>query len=199
MKELRNVVDDKNFERLQNDLFSWNIPWYLSGTYTSTQYENLINIDASKSPDFSFAHLVYLDGDVRSELYEPLSKIILNGLDKIGEQPNELIRIKVNMCTCQPNLHINPPHVDTNETHKAGLIYMNTTNAPTFLYNETFNPRFGFSADEYFNKILNSKVTIKQKVECEANKMITFDGKYYHASSVQSDTYRRIVVNFNYR
>lgn len=199
MKELRNIVSIEDFERLQNELFSSQMPWYLSGTYTSTQYDNLIDIDSSKSPDFSFAHLVYMDGNVMSELYGPLNKIILEGLEKIGEEPKELIRIKVNMCTCQPELYVNQPHVDNDDTHRAGLIYINTTNAPTFLYNETFNPKFGLTPEKYLNRILNNKVTIKQKVECEANKMIVFDGKYYHASSVQSDTYRRIVVNFNYK
>ena len=198
MKELKNVIDDITFKRLQTELFSTMVPWYLSGTYSSSKYMDLINIESNESPDFSFAHLVFLDGNVKSELYEPLSKIILNGLEQIGETITNLIRIKVNMCTCQPNIHTNPPHVDADETHKAGIIYMNTTNAPTILYNEKYNPRFGFSPVEYLNKILNNKLTIQKSVDCEANKMIVFDGKYYHASSVQSDPYRRIVINFNY-
>jgi hypothetical protein len=198
MKELRNVIDSDNFERLQNELFSAMIPWYLSGTYTSSQDIDLVNLETNQSPDFSFAHLVLLDGDVRSELYEPLNDIILNALEKIGESPQKLIRIKVNMCTCQPKVHTNPPHVDTDETHKAGIIYMNTTNAPTVIYNETFNPRFGMTPEEYLRKILNNKITIKDMIECEANKMVIFDGIQYHSSSVQSDTYRRIVINFNY-
>jgi hypothetical protein len=198
MKELKNVIDDITFKRLQTELFSTMVPWYLSGTYSSSKYMDLINIESNESPDFSFAHLVLLDGNVKSELYEPLSKIILNGLEQIGETITNLIRIKVNMCTCQPNIHTNPPHVDADETHKAGIIYMNTTNAPTILYNEKYNPRFGFSPIEYLNKILNNKLTIQKSINCEANKMVVFDGKHYHASSVQSDTYRRIVINFNY-
>lgn len=198
MKELKNVIDSTTFQQLQTELFSAKMPWYLSGTYTSSKYRDLVSIESNESPDFSFAHLVLLDNDVRSELHEPLNKIILNGLEQIGENVTNLIRIKVNMCTCQPNVHTNPPHVDTDETHKAGIIYMNTTNAPTILYNEKFNPRFGFSPEEYLNKILNNKLTVQKSVDCEANKMIVFDGKYYHASSVQSDTYRRIVINFNY-
>lgn len=198
MKELKNVIDDTTFKQLQEELFSARMPWYLSGTYTSSKYRDLVSIESKESPDFSFAHLVLLDSDVRSELYEPLSKIILNGLERIGENVTNLIRIKVNMCTCLPNVHTNPPHVDTDETHKAGIIYMNTTNAPTVLYNEKFNPRFDFSPEEYLNKILNNKLTIQKSIDCEANKMIVFDGKYFHASSVQSDTYRRIVINFNY-
>lgn len=198
MKELRNLLDQENFERLQQELFSSQMPWYLSGTYSSSRYRDLVSIESNESPDFSFAHLVLLDNDVRSELYEPLSKIILNGLERLGEDVKNLIRIKVNMCTCLPNVHTNPPHVDTDEKHKAGIIYVNDTNAPTLLYNESFNPRFGFKPEEYLSKILNNKLTINKKIECEANKMVIFDGKYFHASSVQSDTYRRIVINFNY-
>lgn len=198
MKELKNVIDDVTFKKLQTELFSAIVPWYLSGTYSSSEQNDLVNLTNKYSPDFSFAHLVLLDKDVRSELYNPLNKIILDGLERMGEKPKEIIRIKVNMCTCQPNIHTNPPHVDADEIHKAGIIYMNTTNAPTVLYNEKYNPRFGFSPVEYLSKILNNKLTIQKLVDCEANKMITFDGKYYHASSVQSDTYRRIVINFNY-
>jgi hypothetical protein len=198
MKELRNVIDNDNFEKLQNELFSARVPWYLSGTYSSSKYDNLYELTHKQSPDFSFAHLVYLDGDIRSEFYEPLNKFILNGLEQMGENPTKIIRIKINMCTCQPSIHTNPPHVDTDETHKAGLIYVNTTNAPTVMYNEIYNPRFGFEPEQYLNKILNNKLTIQKIIDCEANKMIAFDGKYYHASSVQSDTYRRIVINFNY-
>lgn len=198
MKELKNLLDSENLKKLQNELFSAKMPWYLSGTYTSSKYKDLVILDSKEAPDFSFAHLVLLDGDIRSELCNPLSEIILDGLERMGESPTRLIRIKVNMCTCLPEIHTNPPHVDTDEKHKAGIIYVNSTNAPTFLYNETYNPRYGFSPEEYLTKILSNKLTINKKIECEENKMITFDGKHYHASSVQSNTYRRIVINFNY-
>ncbi len=199
MKELRNVIDDENFKRLQKELFSSQMPWYLSGTYTSTKYPNLIDIDAEEAPNFSYSHLVYINEQPLSDLYEPISKIIWDGLEKMGEKPKELLRIKVNMSTNQPNVYIHEAHVDFDEHHTSGLIYINTTNGPTTIYNEKYDSKYMLSPEEYLKKILNNKLTIKEKIECEENKMMIFDGRYYHSSSVQSDTYRRIVINFNYK
>lgn len=199
MKQLRNLIDEDNFKKLQEEVFSSYMPWYISGTYTSTQYKDLVDINSNEEPNFSFSHLVFIDGEIKSELFEPLSKMILNGLEKLGESPKELIRIKVNMSTNQPQVYIHQPHVDYDESHMSGLIYLNTTNGPTTIYNETYDSRLGLSPQQYLTKILNNKLTIKEKVDCESNKMMVFDGKYFHSSSAQSDFYRRIVVNFNYK
>ena len=45
MKELKNVIDDITFKKLQTELFSAMVPWYLSGTYSSSKYMDLINIE----------------------------------------------------------------------------------------------------------------------------------------------------------
>jgi hypothetical protein len=197
MKEVKNLLTPSAFNSLQREVFASEFNWNFIRT-TFNGDDDMVNIDSNLRPYHSFMHSVIYDYVHVSPISKLLENIIYTGLDKMGEDFDRLIRVRINMLFGNHIRYTNPPHIDTETPHKAGLIYLNTTDGDTLLYNEKYDSKYGLYADEYYTKILKEKVTIKNNISCEENKMVCFDGLTYHSSTTPVNSLRRIVVNFNY-
>jgi len=87
-------------------------------------------------------------------------------------KPLALINIRANLIIKKPDAN-SSYHIDTPNA-KTSIFYINTNNGHT----------------EFEN---NNK-----KINCVKNRMLTFDSNLRHRAVAQSDTDRRIVINFNY-
>ena len=96
-------------------------------------------------------------------------------------------------------MYTNTPHVDNEYLeHYVGLLYLNDSDGDTIIYNEQYNPDSGLTESEYYDTILDRKVTVKDTIECKENKFVCFDGYTYHSSTCPTNVNRRITVNFNF-
>jgi hypothetical protein len=119
--------------------------------------------------DFQFTHIFYLNHTINSPHFALLSSLV----ERLN--PAALVRVKANLTTyaqtvTEHNMHTDP-RAGINCT--TAIYYLNTTNGPTMF------------ADG-------------QRVDCVANRLVTFDSRLKHAASTHTDCKVRGVINLNY-
>ena len=82
------------------------------------------------------------------------------------------------------------PHIHLNGEHYTSIYHLTTCNAPTIIYNEQI-----LSGD--VPKDIN--LTIKEKIDAKANRLILFNGNYIHTGMCPTDVASRILINTNYK
>jgi hypothetical protein len=129
--------------------------------------------DEENTPGF-LCHIVFTKNVPTSELYEPQFLPILNVLEV-----SIVSRIMINLNWRLPKPFVSTFHLDTAmiEQQTAGwttsILYINTNNGYTEL--ET-----------------------GERIECIANRLVTFPANIKHRVCTQTDTQKRILINFNY-
>lgn len=190
--DLYNAVCDGLFEKAKGQIFGDNFPWYY---VAATAYTN--NVDQHETLyNGSFYHLAMNNGIKNSEIANTLEDCLLVAADKVSIAVRKLHRIRIGMITVSNDNHINPPHVDMQFPHKVGLLYLNDSDGPTYLYNEKYDVKSNCDSSYYYTEHLKKKVTVKRQFLPVENKMIFFDGFTYHSSSTPAETKRRITVNY---
>lgn len=192
MKVFDDVLKAGVFNRVSDTLLNFKMPWY----YISTAYHE--SVEVSKY-GYSFQHVALIDGTDNSGLGEILHSVVLNALDNVGEKSLGIYRIRVGMFTITPEIVIHEPHVDFDEPHNTGVLYINDSDGPTTIYSERYDLASGIPSLDYYNTVLNKEKTILTQVDPKANRLVLFDGLHYHASSTPTLTARRIAINFNYK
>jgi hypothetical protein len=150
MQIIDNVLSDSIFDKVQSDIFSSDFPWYYSGT---SYY------DANKTK-MSWSHMVTLNGVGVSFISEFLENTIKNMMVDIGQPINNLHRIRLGLLTITDKNYINDPHVDSETPHKTGLLYLNDSDADTFIYDEQYDNMSGLCVYDYYKEVLNKRLTI---------------------------------------
>jgi hypothetical protein len=122
-----------------------------------------------KNNTFYFTHCFMKDQKIHSDWYETFIKPIVEKIEATN-----ILEIRANLVVNTGKKQKSGYHVDFPYLkNKTAILYMNTCNGYTMFKN-------------------------KKKVTSEENKMIIFDGQLEHQGVSQTDTKRRIVINFNY-
>ena len=165
-----NFLAEEEFVALRETLTRYEFPWYFSSTVTTFD-----DIDLLETPGL-FSHLVYHTNAPCSPIYNTHFLPILKQLDCAV-----LTRIRINANPRLPKPYYSEFHSDTancsnsaKEQWSVSILYINTNN--------------GYTEFEHDGT----------KVESVANRLITFPSNLQHRGVTQTDTQRRIVVNFNY-
>lgn len=191
------IIDDalpyQLFDRIKHVACHEDTPWYFTSSYQDQFKDESKNILT-----FHWSHFAYKNDQQVSNLFEPLFAALLIGLDKAGEKFNKLIRIRLGLLNGINHPYQNTPHVDVNERHKAALLYIHNSSAPTQFFKEKYDFTSDLGSYLFFKKILKEKVTPTETVDSIENRMVFFDGSIYHSSNRPTDLSRRVVVNFNY-
>jgi hypothetical protein len=143
--------------------------------------------------DSSHANLVFNRGNHISPLYDLLYDALLIILDSAGWEIEKLIRIRIGLITAQKENFQHEPHVDFQFSHKTVLLYLNSVDGFTTLYNEFYDPANIFKFED------KMKLTVQQTIRPEANRAVLFDGFQFHSSSTPTTHQYRLVVNFNFK
>ena len=190
------VLPEETFKKLQQGIVYHNdcvVPWYpLRGAAYRDESSEISKYD------LSFSHLVYTNGQPNSSLSPFVESCITTALSNVNVEIKRMIRIRLGLIPLCPINFIHDPHVDMHISHKVGLMYLNTTDGDTFLYNEKYDPIKGESSYRYLKNNLNGKVTVKQRITPKENRLLCFDGLYYHSSSAPTNVYARFAINFNF-
>jgi hypothetical protein len=189
------------FSNVRNKLTRTDFPWY----FTKTAYDdgNLNENSPSSIPMTSWANVILNPNDTddfikASPWFYLFETLILTMLDKAQEPIEKIYRIRLGMITGQDSNYINPPHVDYQFPHKTGLFYFNTTDGDTIFYNEKYDLNSNLDSMQYYNQTLNRNLSVNERISCEENKLVIFDGLTYHSSTTPTNVARRIVLNFNF-
>lgn len=125
-------------------------------------------------------------GAIQYWLYQYL---IFKSFEKINFDIKKILRIRKRLTFPNTSLYDIPyqPHVDYNFEHLSMIYYVNESDGCTFIYNEQFNMKDKNSPENY---------SILKKVNPQRGKIVIFNGKNYHASSLSSRK-NRIILNIN--
>tara|TARA_B100002019_G_C21122338_1_gene524014 strand:+ start:286 stop:783 length:498 start_codon:yes stop_codon:yes gene_type:complete len=122
MKIIDNFLDNKEFNKLEQNLLSTNFPWFFA---QGKSYKN----DGS----YQFIHSFIEIGKIISKYYE-LNLPILRKLNA-----DKIIRVKANLTLKQETNTQSPMHVDhvfkNKEKFKTAVFYLNTNNGSTLFQN----------------------------------------------------------------
>lgn len=185
-----NSIPKKIFSNLQNIIFSDGFPWFYSGTTLgqTTLDENIF--------DFSFFHNAYYHDSGYSFIGEKLEIVLSSFLSSIDEQYDKFLRIRIGLIPCTENTIVHLPHIDFSFPHKTGLLYLNTTDGDTIVYDEKYDLKN--NKTEFDQYVRSKKNKILQCISPEENRIAIFDGLHYHSSSSPTRCNKRAVITFNY-
>ena len=126
----------------------------------------------TKNDNGFFAHDIFLN-------FQPVStsfKLLKPLLKKLGIEEEDIIQIRANLLLNKPEHKYSEFHIDckTNKNFTTAIFYLNTCNGSTI-----------FEKDN-------------TEIKSEENKLLVFDGNLKHKAKSQTDTHKRIVINFNF-
>ena len=188
---LDNALPPQLFNYIKTQIFDYKFPWYYCDTSNQISTESIYGN--------SFSHLILEHNKVNSLIAADCRAALYTLTDKMGLTVDYITRIRVGLLEPKPEgLYVNVPHIDEEFEHFVGLLYLNDSDGETILYNEKYDRQSGLTESEYYDIILDKKVTVKEKSECKENRFICFDGFTYHSSTCPTNVNRRIAVNFNF-
>jgi len=193
---IEDVLGVNSFKLIRNVCMDQSIPWKWNGT---TYGDNELLENGKEDPKkFSF-------GFQPSELdpvYKVMETVILNMMDTAGYEVNNIWRIRLGLI--QPvgeTSMVHEAHVDSPYEHQAGLLYITDSDGPTTLYtNKRTESHVDEDHDEFHHYVteVKDKLNIMEEIHPKANKLLLFNGDYYHASSTPTNVPRRVALNFNW-
>ena len=173
-KKIRNILPKKTYEKVNNEVWSFNFPWYY---LCNSAYDNF-PFDNNQNKTFSFHHTTMRDRDSNSWFNEPTLEIGNIMKKKFKLDNYEIIRLRWGMTTSSNEDIRNNAHIDSPDKHKVILFYLNDSDGPTYFYKDEHDDVIGENMPEQ-------------------NSAILFEGDQYHSSSRPIKYDRRIVLNIN--
>jgi hypothetical protein len=128
--------------------------------------------------------------DENSLQYFLLQYLIFKSCEKINFKVEKISMLRKRLTYPNQEKYNTPyqPHVDSEDKHLVLLYYVNCSDGDTFIYKEKFNEK---------NKLNDiKKFHLLEKVQFKKGRIVIFDGKNYHASSLSSSN-SRIILNIN--
>jgi len=108
---------------------------------------------------------------------------ILKVEQTFGFSQNSCYRSRFDMTLISPENSMHDPHQDFTYPHYASILYINDSDGDTVIYNETkFCEQF----------------TEKQRISPKKNRLVIFNGLYFHTGHSPNKHQNRIIVNSNY-
>lgn len=192
----KNIIGNYYLDFLKDKLINDNVWSYLP---------SVVNKNLTKD-DESFGFTVFLHRYIDPEFspIEPYHTLLLPLILTLQEK-HELknffiLRVRFGLILNKDRKIINTPHVDFEyddklaKNHKNILFYFNTTDAPTYIYNETSE---GISDSVQYGTENKQNFTINSEIPCVENTSVLFDGENFHSSTTPLDSQWRLVLNIN--
>lgn len=170
-KLYENVLEKNYFQELQQEFnYGSNIPWYFNGSTIKD------SIKYKEDNQFMFTHNIYSNNEVKSNLFEHLTKLSFTIANIVNK--NNLLRIKANMYTNQGTSKSHSKHTDfpDMDNYITAVFNFTTCNGGTLLY------------------VDDKEINFKSK----ENSLLVFDGKILHNGYTQTDTHNRVLINYDF-
>ena len=127
----------------------------------------------TKNDDGFLAHDIFLN----YEFLSPSFVLLYPAIERLGFKKEDIIQIRANLILNKLEHRYSEFHIDckTNVNFTTAIFYLNDCNGSTI-----------FEKDN-------------TEIKSEENKLLVFDGNLKHKAKSQTDTERRIVINFNFK
>jgi hypothetical protein len=191
-----NILGENGFKMIRNVCMDQSIPWKWNGT---TYGDNELLENGDEDPKkFSFG----FQPSEHDPIYKIMETTILNMMDSAGYEINNIWRIRLGLIQPVGDMSmLHEAHVDSPYAHNAGLLYITDSDGPTTLYNnKRTETHVSPDYDEFHHYItkVKDKLSIMDEITPKANRLLLFNGDYYHASSTPTNVPRRVALNFNW-
>ncbi len=185
-------------ENLEYQLSQPSISWSYNyeSTLTDKTDPRLFVVDENTIKPHQFIHSVYNLGEVHdSNLYLMCNILLQLACNELKISIKELHRIKCNILTKDVRFtlnnygitHVDVGDINTDDSYKTLLYYVNTSDGDTFLFNE------------HATENTNTKLSIKERSSPEIGKAIYFNSNQFHASSNPVINNSRFVINYTFK
>ena len=134
--------------------------------------------------DFAFCHQLYIRNSSTGWIGDRSVEFLEKMCEDFDLKLKDIVRIRMGLITKTPHHVRYDPHTDLDYPHLTALYYLTTCNGPTVLYNKKYPD--------------NQNLEDMLEIPCEENKLVVFDGLYYHTPVSQTDKKQRIVIAFNF-
>lgn len=186
-----NILTPAVLRHVQSKVFSPTTPWFPINTdYYHTGQPNPYS--------HNWEHTAWFDSQANSRLGEMLHIVALTALEKTGQRVDNIFRLRLGLHNISPVADIGGPHVDHDHPLKVALIYLNSSDGDTVIYQEQYDYSSSLNPAQYYTEHLAGQVTPAARSTPEENKIIWFDGSYYHSSTSPTATPKRVTLNINY-
>ena len=179
-----NFLPQVDFLSLKGQITSEEFPWYFSPYISSEDVEIL------PTPGM-FKHILYYDGDPKSQLYESYVRIFQKALDF-----SILFRIRINLNFRLPQPYRSVFHVDEEPREESkGVWKVPSGNkyTPKHKDSEWATSIFYLNTNNGYTELENG-----QKIASIGNRAVTFPLNTKHRMVTQTDEQTRYVINFSY-
>jgi hypothetical protein len=146
-----------------------------------------------------WGNIAYLDGYSPNPEWKIIEPILLDALERSGQIVDKFYRVRIILNTTADNNYVNMPHIDWDHPHRTALLYINDSDGPTLLYKEKYEYSTKLRVADYYNQhYKNKELTVLEKIEPKANRLLWFEGNHFHAGTTPTTVPRRVVININY-
>ena len=164
-----NFLPAHQFNKVQQDLMSNNLPWFVNDDIVHT---NLGNVASDPRHNWQLVHLFYYNPLMHSECISVIEPILQH------LNPLVLIKAKANINYVTETIVEHGMHIDIQDTGlksilTTGIFYVNNNDGYTILEDGT-------------------------KIESVANRFASFPADTKHSGTSCTNTNRRVVLNLNY-
>jgi hypothetical protein len=188
------IIDDclspAFFKLFQERCMDWNSRGFF--LLDSTAHPKDIKSNVIDPLDYSFYHLIMQDGERFSDLAELAEAAVRMAIEKSGRTCAYIQRVRIGLITGQTENYTHGSHVDLEYPHSTGLLYLNTCDGDTVIYDQLKDKETPSQA--YIGIELEELTRIKPK----ANRVAFIDGLQFHSSSTPTNSHYRMVLNFNF-
>lgn len=178
--ETKNILTDKEVEHINFEILSNNFPWYYEAVATTDKFQF-----------FSHTLLVRESGEVNSTHFEFFENIFDRFVDIHKLKVKGITRAVLNL-TNSGSYKNGDPHVDHEFKHKVLMLYLNTVEGNTIVYDKKYVNKKQFTTLP-LEKIKKPLKKIKE-IKPECGKAVCWNGGYYHAAGFPKEGRRVVAV-----
>lgn len=173
IKIINDFLKLDEFDKISSLVLSPFFPWYYQENISASHEFARLN-------DYGFSHVFFIDDKINSNYYKELETM----LEKIKEVTNtsKILKIRGDLTVYSKEAHIHQVHKDSLDDHVVSILYLTDSCAETIIFQNT---------DSEQDLIEMARVYPKK------NRLVTFQGKYYHTGKSPSDRNSRVLINVN--
>lgn len=180
VKVIDNFLTPTYADVIEMQLHSHQFPWFFNPDITDGD----IKKSKKNLNQYGFSSIIF----VRSEggwIDSPVSILLRPFLFQIQDTigASSLLRSRIDMTVCNSSRILHTPHTDLLEKNITTIYYVNDSDGYTVVYNE---------------KEESEKYTVMKKISPKKNRLVIFDGSYYHTGHSPMENKNRILINSNF-
>ena len=177
---------------LYNLLMGRNFPWSYAHNITNTTADG----EYGGLGSFGFEHwILQFERAQMVDCNSPVKQLIMPFLFQVQYIIGECkpIRSRIDMTLYNPEKFVHGVHTDlAGIFHWSCVYYVNDSDGETIIYN-------AHEEDSVITEADLSPSNVKKVVEPRANRVVIFDGNYYHTGHSPAVNKNRVIINSNFK